>query len=166
MEEEISGKQVGIKYGLLLGLTGTIVFIVPALLRSTFPAMFLVYWAYFFVFLALGMKEYKKANGGYMSFGKGFGIGMTISLVGGLLRAIMRYVYLTVDTEYFKFLEDQQQNNPFGPPPDSGQDTMAIMEMFLNPVVLSAMSLLGAILAGLIFGAIVAAIVKNDEDEF
>lgn len=166
MEEEINSKQIGIKHGLLLGLTGTIVFIVPALMRINFPAMFLLYWAYFILFLALGMKEYKRENGGYMTFGKGFGIAMTIALVGGLLRAAMRFVYLTVDSEYFEFIKEAQQESPFGPPPEQTEQTQAFMDFFLSPAALSAFSLLGAIFAGLIFGAIVSAIVKNEEDEF
>lgn len=166
MEEEVSSKQIGIKYGLILGLTGTVIFLVPSLLRSTFPGTLVVHWVAFILFFTLGMKEYKKGNGGQMSFGEGFGLGMTITLIGGLIRAIMHYVHIMVDPDFMDFMKEAQENSPFGPPSDSGQDMSAFIDFFADPIVISGMSFLGAILAGLIFGSIVAAIVKNDEDEF
>ena len=166
IEEGANKRQIGIKWGLILGLVGTIVFTVPAAMRVNFNGMILVYWAYFITILALGMKEYKRENANQMSFGDAFGLGMLISLIGGLSRAVMRFVYVTVDTEYVEFVREASENNPFGPQPDSGQDFSGLMEAITSPLVISLFSFLGAIFAGLIFGAIVSAIVKNDEEEF
>lgn len=166
MEEEFNSRQLGIKYSIIFAIIGSLVWCVPAALRVTFSAQILLYWAYFIGIYILAMKEYKKGNGGFMSFGKGFGIAMTIAAIGGLLRSVIRYVYLTIDSEYFEFAKELADQNPFSQGQEQTEQTERIMEMFLSPEVASIQSFLGAIFGGLIFGAIVAAIIKNEEEEY
>jgi hypothetical protein len=168
MEEEVSSKQVGIKFGVIFGLVSTIYTLIFAILRIQSPVLSIfLTWGIVITVFVLACKDYKNNSGGMMSFGKGYGILMITAAIGGLIRAVGSYVYYTIDPTYLDFVKEQQQNSPFGPPPqDAPQNMTGMMEFFTSPEFLTIMTFLAAIFAGLIFGAIVSAIMKNGEDEY
>ncbi|KYG76655.1 DUF4199 domain-containing protein [Roseivirga echinicomitans] len=169
MEEQVTGRQIGIKYGVIFGLISALYTLAMAMARIQLPfvGMF-IQWAIVIGVFVFACKEYKANNGNIMSFGKGFGIIMVASLIGGLIRSVASYVYFIVDPAYLDFMKEAQQNSPFGPPPDQGNaaNVEGMMAFFTSPEFIAIMSFLMAIFAGLIFGLIVSAIMKNEEDEF
>lgn len=167
MEEQISSKQVAIKWGAVFGLAASIYTLGTAIARVQLPFIGLVIsWGIIIGCFVMACREYKSGNEGTMSFGKGFGIVMLVSLIGGLIRSVIYYVYLTMDADYIEYIKEQQQNSPFGPPRDQAQDVSGLMEFFTSPEFMSGITFLMAIFGGLILGAIVAAIMKNEEEEF
>ncbi|MFY0594687.1 DUF4199 domain-containing protein [Roseivirga sp.] len=165
MDEQINSRQYALKYGVILGLVGTLVWVLPAALRLSISILFLVYWAYFVGVFYLALSAFRKANGGIMSFGQGFGIVMLATLIGGAVRAVLRYAYLVFDGGYFEFALEAQQNSPFAQP-ESTEEAAGFMEAIFTPGGFAIMSFIGAIFAGLIFGAIVSAVMKNEAEEF
>lgn len=169
MEEQVTGRQIGIKFGVIFGLVSTLYTLAMAMARIQLPfvGMF-IQWGIVIGVFVFACKEFKANNGNIMSFGKGFGILMMVSLIGGLIRSVASYVYFIVDPAYLDFIKDAQQNSPFGPPPDQGNaaDVEGMMAFFTSPEFMAIVSFIMAIFAGLIFGLIVSAIMKNEEDEF
>jgi len=168
MEEQVTGRQIGVKFGVIFGLISTLYTLAMAMARIQLPfvGMF-IQWAIVIGVFVFACKEYKANNGNIMSFGKGFSIIMIASLIGGLIRSVSTYVYFMVDPAYLDFNKDAQQSSPFGPPPDQSNAGMEGMMSFVSsPEFMTIMSFVGAIFAGLIFGLIVSAIMKNEEDEF
>ncbi|WP_339607908.1 DUF4199 domain-containing protein [uncultured Roseivirga sp.] len=169
MEEQVTGRQIGIKYGVIFGLISTLYTLAMAMARIQLPfvGMF-IQWAIVIGVFVFACKEYKANNGNIMSFGKGFGLIMVASLIGGLIRSVASYVYFIVDPAYLDFMKEAQQSSPFGPPPDQGNAAgmEGVMSFVTSPEFLAIMSFVMAIFAGLIFGLIVSAIMKNEEDEF
>ena len=167
MSEEISRGTYGRKWGLIFGLVSAIIFTVSgaARLNLAFASTF-ISWAVVISVFVLGLKEFREDNEGFMSFGQGFGLAMMIALIGGVVRGIVSYVYLLVDTEYLPWIQEQQAaSNPFGTPPE-GQEMPPWMDFFQTPEFIIIVGFLGAIFAGLIFGGIVSAILKNEAEEF
>lgn len=168
MEEKVSGRQIGIKYGVIFGLIGALYTLGTAIGRLNLPIIGLIIsWAVIIGVFVFATKEYKENNGGFMSFGKAFGITMIVATIGGLIRSVATYVYFMVDPEYLNFMKEAQQNSPFGAPPQQqGQDVEQMMSFLTSPEFIVIMSFVGAIFGGLIFGLIVSAITKNQEEEY
>ena len=100
MEEQITTGQVSKKWGLIYGLLGTIIGLVPLILEMQAPWITIVNIALAIVMYLLAMKEFKTANGGYMTFGEGFRIAIVAALISGVIRCVINYVYVKfVDTD-------------------------------------------------------------------
>ena len=92
-----------------------------------------------------------------------------IALIGGVV-AVIQYVYMTIDPEYLVWQKEIQENSGFGPPRDQSQEIPEGMQNFMDfagTAEFSAIvSVLMTIFAGLLFGAVVSAILKNEADEY
>ncbi len=167
MEEEVSSGAIARKYGLIFGLVSAIIFVATAAGRINLGlAGTPLAWAVVIGAFVLAIKEFKAENGGIMSFGKGFGISMLVALIGGIVRSVISYVYIMVDPEYLDFAKEARENMSFGPPQDETQEVPQWVEFFSTGEFAAIASFIGAIFAGLIFGAIVSAIMKNEAEEF
>ena len=168
--EEVNSRPISFKWALIFAMTSLVYTLGVAIARVQVPQLlnWLIGVSIISLAFFMALKEYKTANEGQISFGKGFGMSMFIASVGGVIRAIVFYVYMTVDPEYLKFVQEVAQNNSFGPPPDpSAQEQMeGIMNFVMSAEFFSAVGFIMAILAGLILGAIVSAILKTEEEEF
>ena len=167
MSEEINKGAYSRKWGLIFGLVSAIVFIITAVARLNLGfAGIAVSWTIVIGAFVLGIKEFRTDNEGFVSFGQGFGIAFMIALIGGLVRSVIQYAYLMIDTEFLAWQQEvQAQQSPFGAPPE-GQEMPSWLEFFQTAEFVAIASVIGAIFAGLIFGAIVSAIMKNEEEEY
>lgn len=167
MEEEVSSGAIGRKYGAIFGLISGVIFIATSAGRIDMGlAATAVAWIVVIGVFVLAIREYKNESGGFMSFGKGFGVSMWVALIGGLVRSVISYVYLIVDPEYLDFAREVRTNSSFGPPQDQTQGVPEWMELLNSGEFIAIASFVAAIFAGLIFGAIVSAIMKNETEEF
>lgn len=167
MSEEITKGAYSRKWGLIFGLISSIVFIITAVARIDLGfAGIAVAWGVIIGVFVLGIKEFRTDNEGFVSFGQGFSIAFMIALIGGIVRSVVQYVYLMIDTEFLAWQQEMQaQSNPFGTPPE-GQDVPEWVGFFQSPEFIAIGSIIAAIFAGLIFGAIVSAVMKNEAEEF
>jgi len=171
MSEEISKGAYSRKWGLIFGLVSAIVFVITSAARINLGfAGLAVAWAIVIAMFVLGIKEFRTDNGGYVSFGQGFGIAFMIALLGGVVRAVIQYVYMIIDPEFLVWQREIQENSGFGPPRDQSQEMPEGMQNFMDfagSAEFSAIiSVLMAIFAGLIFGAVISAVLKNEADEY
>ncbi|MEL7534337.1 MAG: DUF4199 domain-containing protein [Bacteroidota bacterium] len=117
------------------------------------------------VLLVMAYREYKDANGGFMSLGKGTWLGILISLIGGLIGAVWNILYATVfDNELWDKLIDQSLEAVEDPNlPDSMLSMYESMYGFLfSPVGQLVSVVFGAFTGGAILALIVSAIMKKD----
>lgn len=167
MEEEVSTGATGRKFGVIFGLVSGVIFAATAAGRVDLGiGNTVLAWAVVLGVFVFAIKEYKNESGGFMSFGQGFGINMWVVLIGGLVRSVITYVYIIVDPEYLDFAREIRENTSFGPPRDQAQQAPEWMEFFNTGEFAAIASFIAAIFAGLIFGAIVSAIMKNEAEEF
>lgn len=166
MENEITPRSVGMKYGLILGLASILVSALNFIItnKTDGPASYLGF-VLMVVALVLAMREYKSQGDGFMSFGQGFGVGFFVSLISGILGAIFSYIYFTfIDDSILEIakneaiMEMEKQNVP--------AEAYEMMGFFTSPGFISGSALIGSLIAGIIFTLIISAIMKKDRPEF
>ncbi|OEJ99449.1 DUF4199 domain-containing protein [Roseivirga misakiensis] len=169
MEDQLTTGQVAKKWGLIYGLVATVINLIPLLLEVQPPWWQVVNVIVAIVIYALATKEFKTENGGYMSFGKGFKISMIAALIGGAIRNVVNYIYI-------KFIDptvmERMQQAVVDSWRDQGMSEEQIEQMsglssgLSNPEIALILGYVVVLLGGLIWGAIVSAINKNEAEDF
>ncbi len=165
--EQVTVMQVAVKWGLILGIISIVLFLAiyfGGLLGASWPSWIGAIFSAAIIFLA--HKEFKDLGDGYMSYGKGLGIGTLTSAISGAVSSIFSYVYIKfINTDYttellditrFK-LEDEGQGD------EQIDMAMEMMEKFMSPEIMFAMGLFMAIFFGFIISLIVSAVTKNND---
>ena len=169
MDEQITTGQVAKKWGLIYGLVTTLMALIPLILEMQTPWMVIVNIAMAILFFVLANNEFKKANGGYMTFGDGFKISIVAALICAVMRNVINYVYLKfVDPGVSERIQDVVENTWR----EQGMTEAEIDRMsgfaagITNPEIGLAVGIVFVMLGGLIWGAIVSAIIKNEAEDF
>lgn len=170
MEEEnekITVKEVAIKWGLILGIISIVLFLAiyfGGMMGDSWPSWISALISAGIIFMA--HKEFKDQGDGYMSYGKGLGLGTLVSLISGVISSIFAYVYMKfinvdyvtelVDITRFK-MEDEGQSE------DQIDIAMGFVEKMMTPEIMFGMGLIAAVFFGFIISLIVSAITKNND---
>nr|GFD21199.1 hypothetical protein [Tanacetum cinerariifolium] len=158
------------RYGLLTGLVGIVISLV---LNMSHMEQSPVKWLSVVVLIGgiiLGQKAYKQANGQFMSYGEGLGVGVIVSGVSAVLSAVFSYIYVTfIDPEMTARILDKARADmeARGTMTDAQIDqAMHFTSMFVQGPALVGVALVGGIVMGLLVSLITAAILKNPKPEF
>lgn len=172
MEERVTPGQIGMRYGLIYALVSTVINLIPVLTETAVSTGFIMIFvniALAFVFFILAGREFKKQNGGMISFGEGFKINMIAASLTAVIRAGIIYVYVKfIDSGYseriMRVMEETWQQQGLN------EEQIEQAKRFSGGATNPEWGLIGGlfviILGGLIWGAISAAITKTEEDEF
>jgi hypothetical protein len=166
-----STTAVGGRYGLLTGLVSIIIsFGIYALQLEQNAAVRFLTMVVLIVGIILAMRSFKEQNAGFMDYGQGLGVGMTVSGVVGLLSAAFMYVYTTfVDPEMMTRVMDKARADleAKGTMTDAQIDqAMAMSAKFTTGPFMLLFAVVGTLVLGLIISLIAAAFVKNPKPEF
>ena len=97
----VTTTSVGVRYGLLTGLVSVIF---SFILFVTHTDQSPVRWLGLIILvggMVLAHNAYKQANGSFMNYSEGLGIGAFMSLISGTLSTAFSYVYMKfVDPDY------------------------------------------------------------------
>jgi hypothetical protein len=164
--------SIGIRYGILTGLLiiiySFILFVTGQEMNQALGWVSIAVLPIVGIFLA--HKAFKQANAGFMSYGQGLGIGVLLSLVSGLLTTTFSYIYRTfVDPDLAaRMLEKMRAKlEAVGSMSDAQVDQMLSMSTkFSTGPIGFAVGILSALLLGLVFSLVIAAITKNAKPEF
>lgn len=172
-----STARIALKYGLYTGLT---VIIYSLILNITGLELnfFLGWFAIIFVIIGLvyALKEFRKENGGAMSFGQGMGVAALSSFIIAIALSIFTVVYsFYVDPDsrqrQLKYTIEQTENisRKFGAPESETDKAIdKIKEDFDNtgPGQTFAKTVAAMFIIYIIFSLIIAAIMKKKKDVF
>jgi hypothetical protein len=166
-----STTSVGSRYGLLTGLVTVIVsFGIYAMQLEQNAVLRFLTMAVLVVGIILAMRSFKEQNTGFMSYGQGLSVGMTVSGIVGLLSAAFMYVYTTfVDPEMMTRVMDKARADleAKGTMSDAQIDqAMAMSSKFTTGPFMLIFAIVGTLIIGLIISLIAAAFVKNPKPEF
>jgi hypothetical protein len=169
MEEQLTTGQVIKKWGVIYGAIGTVVNVVPMLMELQISWMPIVNIAIAIAMFILACKEFKTENGGMMSFGEGFKISLGAAAISGVMRSVVVYIYIKfIDPEYMERMK-QIMNDTWraqGMTDEQIEQSSKFMAGMSNPEIGLILGIIVVVLGGLIWGAIVSAIMKNGEDEY
>ncbi|MFD1872308.1 DUF4199 domain-containing protein [Hymenobacter bucti] len=162
--------SVGLRYGLLTGLVSVIIsFLLNVTHLEQSPAKWLTL-VVLIVGVILAQKAYRRANGDFMSYGQGLGVGMVLTAVSSVLSAIFSYVYVAlIDPEMpARILEKGRADlEARGNMTDAQIDqAMHWTAMFVQGPALVGIALVGGLILGLLVSLITSAVLKNPKPEF
>jgi hypothetical protein len=164
MEEKLTVKQVGIKYGIYLALVSILYTLILQILGLA-AKQALGYVGIIFVIIALVLahRDYKRSNE-YMSYGQGLGISMIIVAISSVLSSIFSYIYIKfVDDSMLEVIREQSmiQLEERGMSDAQIEQAMEMQANFTTPEMILVFGILGGIFFGFIVSLIVTAITKK-----
>ena len=167
--ESVTVKQVGIKWGVISGVVGILVFLVLAITGLIFNSS--VSWISaipFIVILVLAHKEFKDEGDGFMSYSKGLGIGLIVAGIGAIIQSLFSYIYIKfVDTEYYAnqtaALIEQWEKQ--GLNEEQIEAALGFSQNMMNPELGILLGILGGLFFGFIIALIVTAFTKKNNPE-
>ncbi len=169
-QERITPAAIGIRYGLLVGLVSVII---TFGLYATGQEQGPLKWVSTLVLIGgmvMAMNNFKQANGGFMSYGQGLGIGTLVSAVSGVLTAIFVYIYMgfidpgAIERMMEKARMDMEAKG--GLSDEQMEQGLAMAGKFMTPAALTISVLIGSIIMGFIISLVVSAILKRTKPEF
>jgi len=165
--EQITVKQVSIKWGLILGIISIILF-----LTLYFGGLMGESWAgllnalFTIVIIYLAHKEFKDQGNSYMSYGQGLGMGTLTSAISGVVSSLFTYVYIKfINPDYVVELLDLSiaKMEAQGQGDAQIDAAMGFMEKLMTPEIMLGTGLVSAIFFGFIISLIVSAFTKNND---
>lgn len=155
-----SAARIAVKYGLIQGVIGIVVFLVQAVtqLQPTW-ILSVVNIAALVVLMVLAHREFKKTHGGMMKYSQGLGSGTLLATTAGLIVSIGTFIYVSyINTGYLPALQQAQQiaMEQRGLSAAQAQAGTAFMGAIMTPVGVS----ISTVISGVILGFIVALIVS------
>ncbi|GAB2585944.1 DUF4199 domain-containing protein [Spirosoma areae] len=166
MNNQPTTARIALKWGLI---TGVALIVYSTLLytfdQTTNTALSLIVYAILIGGLTMGMREYRTANEGYMTYGEGVGLGALLSAVAGFLSSTFTVLYTRVIDPGFQErvseqvrekLEDQGQLS-------DDQIDQAVGMMQTGPGLQFIFGVLGTILIGVIFSLVIAAFLRRNK---
>lgn len=166
MENKITTTQVGVRYGIIYGLTSVVISLVVML--TNLERNFIINLLNFVVliaFLVIPMQYFKSQREGFMSFSEGMGIGSIVSAVSSFISGLFILVYFRLIAPK-KFEEILEKAREEWEKAGMKEDAMQMAEKFTTPEVMFASTLIMGIIFGVIVSLIVAAILQKKKPEF
>jgi hypothetical protein len=174
METTASPWQVGLKYGLIMGLISAVTAAINYstklfLNQGASLGLSVISLVITIVIFVLACREFKSQNGGFMKLGQGFMTGFWATVISSLIGAAFIYVWLTVVDPT---IMDQIKENTAAQFAQQGlsdeqiEQAMSFSSMTLKPGFMAGSVVLAGIIFGAILALIVAAIMKKEPPEF
>jgi hypothetical protein len=164
--EKTSVSQMGIRSGLVYGLTMIIYSLILNFTGLAMnPTMGYISWLIIIGAIVWAHIEYKKANGGFMEYSEGLGLGIITILIGGLISGLFSIIYMTfIDPNFIKNMLTLAREQLEKQPNLNDEQIDAMMKFYewmFQPHWLFLMGLLGGAIIGLIISAIVSIFTKK-----
>jgi hypothetical protein len=160
---------IALKWGAITGLVSIIYYIILQVTGlATNQAMSWLSLVIMIGGMVYGLNEFKKENGGFMTYGEGLGVGTLLSAINGLIYGAFASFYIAFvdDSTMKKTLAIQRQAME-----DKGMDdaqidqAMSMAEKFMGPGPVFLISLLFCVFFGFLLSLVVSAILKKERTE-
>ena len=166
----VSSTSVGLRYGLLAGLMSVILsFILFVTHADQSPAR----WLGLVILIGamvLAHKTYKQANGGFMNYSEGLGIGAFMSGISGIISTAFSVLYMKfIDPGYMSQMAETARANmeaKGGMTDEQIDQGVAMMQKFSTTGWMVLFGVVGSVLGGLLIALIVSAFTKHSKPEF
>lgn len=163
--EQVTSSRVGVKHGIVLSL----VFIIYTLiLELTGMISNAVLGFGYYLILILGIlwacRQFKILNSGIMSFNQGFGLGMIVTVISGVVSSLFGFLYLKfIDDSSVKVQRDAiiHEYEKQGMSQSQIDQSMQLVDPYLDPAFTGMISVLGFLIVGLISTLFISAIMKK-----
>lgn len=166
----VTPTSVALRYGLLVGLV-SIIFSFTLFVTQADQSP--IRWLGLVILIGgmvMAHNAYKQANGGFMDYSEGLGIGAFMSVISGILSTAFSFVYMKfVDPEYMSRIMEttRAKMEAKGNMSDEQIDqAMGMAQKFSTGGWMILFGILGSLLFGFLIALAVSAITKNTKPEF
>lgn len=169
-EKKPTTGKFALTFGIILGIISIVFNVILYMMDLQFQGGFAILIINALIMLAIiivGMRQFKKENGGFMSFGEAIKIGLGIALIAGVLGIIYQQLLINViDPEYMQKAVDYQRavmaENPKLTPELIDQQ-IEMQQKFSKPWIQMAFALVGSLFFGFILSLFPALAMKKTE---
>ena len=171
MENQVSSKNFMVNNGVILGVISVLVSLVLYATGNHLPPHWsatLASLLFTIGCIVLATKQFKAANGGFLSWGQGVKIGVGVAIVGGLIAVVYQYLFANfIEPEYMaQMIEIQNQTYlDGGMTEEQIEAANAMTASFSSPGIMAGIGIITSAIFGFIISAITAAIMKKSEEE-
>ena len=163
-------KKFALNNGLLLGLLSVVLGVLAYVLDMHLERN----WIISLLSLALttgvivyAFKQYKAANGGFMSLGQALKLGLAIALIAGLIGVIYNYVLMNfIEPDMINQIMDKQQEAMLEQNPNMTQSQIdqanEMTAKFMTPGMMAAFGIIGSLFFGFIISLIAGLVMKKN----
>ena len=168
--EKLTPGKFALNYGLVLGL---VMIAIAVVMYVTGMALELKQWPqylYYIIFpvtVIYAISQYKKSNGNLLRLGEAIKIGVLIGVISGLVYAVYGLIFnYIIDPEFMDLMmeatRDKMLENP-NMTEEIVDQSMAMMEKFMSPLLGTAMWIAMSAFFGLIYSLIGGLVMKKEE---
>lgn len=162
------GAMILIAIGLVFNLTGLVT---PGKSDTMSMVANLINFVVIGYFIYAAASKHKNEDlGGYISYGRAFGVGTMVLLAITVISIVWIYLYMGIidpsSIEMAKEAAMEQMINKQGMSEEQAEQAMAMSGFMMNPVALSIIAGISMFIFGLIINAIIAAVVKKDNPAY
>jgi len=168
--QKLTPGKFALNYGLILGL---VMIAIAVLMYVTGMALELKQWPqylYYIIFpitVIYAISQYKKSNGNLLKLGEAIKLGVVIGVISGLIYGVYNVIFqYVIDTEFATLMLDATRDKMLENPNMTEEivdQSMAMVEKFMNPFVGSALWIALSAFFGLIYSLIGGLVMKKEE---
>ena len=168
--QKITPGKFAMNYGLILGL---VMIVIAVVMYVTGMALELIQWPqylYYIIFpiiVIYAISQYKKGNGNLLSLSEAIKIGLSIGLISAIVYAIYGLIFnYVIDPDFMGQIMDASRDKMLENPnmtEEMVDQSLAMMEKFMNPVIGTAMWIALSAIFGLIYSLIGGLVMKKEQ---
>lgn len=173
MENQVNSKSIIINFGLILAGFSIFINLVNYAIGNHLDPHWSITVISILALVALivfGIKKYKEANNGFLSWGQAVKIGVGIAIISALIGSLYNYVFMNfIEPDFMQQMAEIQNQKMLdqGYTDEQIEAANEMSESFRNPALIAAFGIIGSAIGGFIVSAIAGAIMKkSEEDDF
>ena len=171
MENQVSSKSIILNQGLYLGIASVLINLVVYAMGnhlqphwSVLPISMVIMTA----FIVMGMKQFKKGNGGIMTWGQAVKIGVGLTMISAVIVTIYNLIFANfIEPDFAQQMSAVQEQAwiDAGFNDEQIETSKKMAASFNGPLISSAVGLVVAAFIGFIISAIAGAVMKETGEE-
>ncbi|MFY0653720.1 MAG: DUF4199 domain-containing protein [Cyclobacteriaceae bacterium] len=165
--EKVTIKQLGLKWGPILGLISFAYFMVLVLTgNSQNQSISWLGLIFSIAIMIMAHKSFKDEGNGFMSFGEGFKIGALISVISSIISTCLTYVYIKfLDESYMEMVKEKAISDMEKKGMNEGEidQAMEFASFFMTAEFIFIVGILMGIIMGCILALIISAFTKKTD---
>lgn len=155
----------GIIFGVIAVLLGVVMYVTNSYLDPHW-SFTLIGFLIFIVIIPLGIKAFKKENGGFLSVGEAIKVGVGIALIAGIITAVWSLLLSNVLVpDYYEQMADMQRAKMIEYAPNLTESqldsAMETNSMFSSPWITVALTLVMYMFIGLLVALVAGLVMKE-----
>jgi hypothetical protein len=166
-EPTVTTKSTGIRFGLILAAISVVYFLITSIMGVDM-SVGIQKWAMSIVSIVvfvLAHKYFKENNGGFMTYGEGFKIGLLAGVVSSVISAVFTYVYMKfIDPTMSRVIRDRAvaQMEEQGQSEEQIEMAMKFVDMFISPEAMALMTVIFGIIGSVVIALLVSIFTRKE----